>query len=316
MHHAHTYLSPAKINWFLHITGKRVDGYHNLQTVFRLIDLYDTLTFTVTDKAIGSHLPIQLVSDNPVTEQPTDNLIVKAATALLAFAKNNALFTQAQIAQLPLIDIHLDKKIPMGAGLGGGSSNGATTLMMLNTLWQLGLNKKQLCQIGASLGADVPIFIFGQDAIAEGIGEILTPITLPSQQFLLLKPDAHINTAALFQHPNLQRNCTHFDHTRLSQQRQDFCDILSPAFSNVFEPVVEALAPSVATALTYLKSLSTLTGTTPRLTGSGSCVFLPLPLTGSRHVPADMLSTWQHQAPAPSYIVKTLARGSPDRQIF
>ena len=290
--------SPAKLNLFLHIVGRRDNGYHELQSIFQLIDLYDWISFEAIEE---NQVQIEGVAEVKLEQ----NLIYRAAQYLRPHAKTPC-----------GLKISVEKNIPMGAGLGGGSSNAATTLIVLNQLWQCGLNDEQLAAYGVQLGADVPIFIFGQDAIAEGIGEILTPITLPSQQFLLLKPDAHINTAALFQHPNLQRNCTHFDHTRLSQQRQDFCDILSPAFSNVFEPVVEALAPSVATALTYLKSLSTLTGTTPRLTGSGSCVFLPLPLTGSRHVPADMLSTWQHQAPAPSYIVKTLARGSPDRQIF
>ncbi len=150
-----TQQSPAKINLFLHITGKRPDGYHNLQTVFRLIDLYDTLTFSHTDKTIGDNLPVTLSNAERVTDNPTDNLIIKAAIALLAFAKNHQILSDWQIAQLPIVDIHLDKHIPMGAGLGGGSSNCATALMTLNTLWQLGLSNEQLRLIGAKLGADV-----------------------------------------------------------------------------------------------------------------------------------------------------------------
>ena len=272
-----TQQSPAKINLFLHITGKRPDGYHNLQTVFRLIDLCDTLTFSHTDKTIGDNLPVTLTNAEHVTDNPADNLIIKAAIALLAFAKNHQILSDSQIAQLPIVDIHLDKHIPMGAGLGGGSSNCATALMTLNTLWQLGLSNEQLRLIGAKLGADVPIFIFGKDAIAEGIGEILTPIDLPAQQFLLLKPDAHISTAELFAHPLLKRDCASLSHDYLQSHCHAFTNQLTDGFTNVFEPVVCALSADVNAAMNVLMTLAATTRTTPRMTGSGSCVLLPVP---------------------------------------
>ena len=182
-----TRLSPAKINLFLHITGKRADGYHNLQTVFRLLDWGDYLQFTLTDMidtpnaaqvntsidqqaaALTQQL-ISLKGAASITDNVADNLIFKAAKALLAYV--------ISIAQLPhslhAISITLDKHLPMGAGLGGGSSNAATTLLALNELWQLNLNQDELLKIATTIGADVPIFIFGQDAIAMGIGEELT----------------------------------------------------------------------------------------------------------------------------------------------
>lgn len=294
--------SPAKINLFLHITGKRPDGYHNLQTVFRLIDLYDTINFTCTGQAIANNLPVSLANAEQITDNLTDNLIVKAAIALLAFVKSNQILNHSHIQQLPIVDIHLDKQIPMGAGLGGGSSNCATTLMTLNTIWQLGLSNQQLRAIGAKLGADVPIFIFGQDAVAEGIGEILTPIYLPQQRYLLLKPDAHINTASLFAHPLLKRDCASLSHDYLQTHSQDYTDILSPQFFNVFEPVVSALSATVDVSLQFLKILAQTTRTTPRMTGSGSCVFLPIP----DGIDSQTISQWQQSAPTAAYLVNTI----------
>lgn len=297
-----TKLAPAKINLFLHITGKRPDGYHNLQTVFRLIDLYDTLTFSVSDKPIGDNLPVTLANADSITDNPADNLIVKASVALLAFVKNQQILSLDNIKNLPTIEINLDKKIPMGAGLGGGSSDCATTLMTLNELWQLHLNKQQLQEIGAKLGADVPIFIFGQDAIAEGIGEVLTFIKLPPQRFLLLKPAAHINTKLLFGNEQLKRDCPSFSHEFLQTHREQFVDNLSENFDNVFESVVTDLTGDVKIALDYLKNLATITHTTPRMTGSGSCVLLPLPAD----IKDDSLANWQNNAPCHSFIVNTL----------
>lgn len=269
--------SPAKINLFLHIIGKRPDGYHNLQTVFRLINLYDNLTFIQNEQPIANQFPIILKNAEHISQNPADNLIVKAGLALLNFAKTHKNFSENQLNHLPIIEIILDKKIPMGAGLGGGSSNCATTLMTLNDIWQLRLTQTELCQIGATLGADVPIFIFGKDAIAEGIGDILTPIDLPKQRFLLLMPNEHINTKQLFANPNLQRDCQIFDHDFLQQHCAEYLDNLSPNFGNAFEPVVKNLSNSVNDALVYLAVLAKQTHTTPRMTGSGSCVFLPIP---------------------------------------
>lgn len=294
--------SPAKINLFLHITGKRPDGYHNLQTVFRLIDLYDTLTFTPTDQPNLDKLPVTLANAEQITDNLTDNLIVKAAIALLAFAKNNQILSESQISQLPIVAIHLEKRIPMGAGLGGGSSNCATALLALNDIWQLGLGNEQLQAVGAKLGADVPIFIFGQDAIAEGIGDLLTPINLPQQRYLLLKPNAHINTASLFAHPLLKRDCPSLSHDYLVAHSQAYTDILSPQFFNVFEPVVSALSSSVAASMHFLNVLAQTTHTTPRMTGSGSCVFLPIP----EGMDSQTLDQWQQSCPTTAYLVRTL----------
>lgn len=300
--HPITQLSPAKINLFLHITGKRPDGYHDLQTVFRLIDLYDTLTFTMSGQPIGYNLPVNLSNAHAITDNPIDNLIVKASIALLDFAKNNQRLSESDIRNLPRIDIQLDKKIPMGAGLGGGSSNCATTLIALDKIWQLGFDNQQLQTIGVKLGADVPIFIFGKDAIAEGIGEILTPIELPPQRFLLLKPDSHINTRLLFSHEQLQRNCTKFSQDFLHNHREQFSDNLSKNFCNVFEPVVTALADDVKQALVFLQSIAQVTHTTPRLTGSGSGMFLPLP----KEITDETVQQWQHQSPCASFMVQSL----------
>lgn len=296
-----TQYAPAKINLFLHITGKRPDGYHNLQTVFRLIDLYDTLTFENTYKPNLGQLPITLSNADTITDHPSDNLIVKASIALLDFVKVYQLLSEQQIHHLPIIHLSLDKQIPMGAGLGGGSSDCATTLMTLNQIWQLNLSNEQLQNIGAKLGADVPIFIFGQDAIAEGIGEILTPIDLAPQQFLLLKPNAHINTKLLFGNDKLKRDCPSFSHEFLQHYSGEFSDNLSQNFSNVFEPVVEDLSYDVKQALDYLKTLVPYNHATPRLTGSGSCVFLPI----LDRIDTATLDTWQKKAPCQSFIVHT-----------
>lgn len=296
----YTVHAPAKINLFLHITGRRADGYHNLQTVFRRISLYDTLTFTPTSQPIADKLPVNLINAETVTAQSTDNLIVKASLALLDFVKKTA--SDFNINHLPIIDIALDKKIPMGAGLGGGSSDCATTLITLNQLWQLGLSNAQLQAIGATLGADVPIFIFGKDAIGEGIGEILTPIELPPQRFLLLKPNAHINTKVLFGNAKLQRNCPSFSHDFLQGHSEQFTDNLSNDFSNVFEPVVIDLSKDIKQAFDFLQAIAKITNTTPRLTGSGSCVFLPV----GDNITDSQLSAWQQQSPCPTYVVKSL----------
>nr|WP_241878631.1 4-(cytidine 5'-diphospho)-2-C-methyl-D-erythritol kinase [Psychrobacter sp. PraFG1]UNK05168.1 4-(cytidine 5'-diphospho)-2-C-methyl-D-erythritol kinase [Psychrobacter sp. PraFG1] len=177
--------SPAKINLFLHITGKRADGYHNLQTVFRLLDWGDTLEFLVTQDSFDptapineQHLPVRLSSTVAITAQVMDNLVIKAAVALLQAWQNSAPARSSDPAvtpHLPVIEVTLNKVLPTGAGLGGGSSNAATTLIALNKLWGFHYDIEALIKIGATVGADVPIFVLGQDAIAEGIGERLTP---------------------------------------------------------------------------------------------------------------------------------------------
>ncbi len=314
-------LSPAKLNLFLHITNKRDDGYHELQTVFRLLNWGDEMRFEVSDdhfqlpsptllfeknsfleKKQREFTPIRLHCDKQLTDNPNDNLIIKSAFALIDYIARHGTTRR----QLPIIDIYLDKRIPTGAGLGGGSSNSATTLMMLNQLWQLNFSKQQLQAIGATLGADVPIFIYGQDAIAEGIGEVFTPITLNKQRFLLLMPSAHISTAQLFAHPQLQRDYTKLSTEQIIQQANDFTNNLNLPFCNVFQPVVCALSDEVTTALNYLRQFESLTNSTARMTGSGSCVFLPLPTEENKDFNQQILAKWINDAPCSAVVVDSL----------
>ena len=305
-----TRLSPAKINLFLHITGKRSDGYHDLQTVFRLLDWGDYLHFLVSDKATVidktadvDRLCRQLLllhGADRITSHLEDNLIFKAARALLAAA----IASNKLPKQLPQIKIRLDKHLPMGAGLGGGSSNAATTLMTLNEMWQFNFNRDELIKIGTKIGADVPIFIFGQDAIAMGIGEQLTAIDLPAQQYLVLTPDAHVNTAQLFVHPKLQRDIAPLTVENIQRHHDDYMQHLAAPYQNVFTPVVTSLAPAVDTALRYLQDLEKKACGIARMTGSGSTVFLPLDTS----VASDkaLLAKWIADAPCKGYIVGSL----------
>ncbi|WP_440617166.1 4-(cytidine 5'-diphospho)-2-C-methyl-D-erythritol kinase [Cysteiniphilum sp. 6C5] len=238
-----TYTSYAKINLFLHITGKRDDGYHNLQTWFQFVDLKDFLHFSLRE---DGHIKL---SANVSIGKDQDNLIYKAALALKPFAKANT-----------GINIHLDKNIPMGAGLGGGSSNAATTLIALNKLWQCQLSDGQLHKIGLSLGADVPIFLFQKAAWAEGIGEILTPKPYIEQYALIIKPQFHASTAVLFNHPKLNKSKVILDNAKT----------INPLLhENVFFEVINTLYPEVINELQNLPQANDL-----RLTGTGACFYL------------------------------------------
>ena len=305
-----TRLSPAKINLFLHITGRRADGYHNLQTVFRLLNWGDYLHFSISDKAITTidrsedvnNLCGQLLTlagAEAITASIEDNLIFKAASTLLAAAIDSNKLPE----QLPQVKVTLDKHLPMGAGLGGGSSNAATTLMTLNEIWQLSFTQNELINIGATSGADVPIFIFGQDAIAMGIGEQLTAIELPDQQYLVLTPDAHVNTTKLFAHPKLQRDIAPLSIETIKNHSNDYAQHLNTPYHNVFTPVVTSLAPAVDEALRYLQGLEQQALGTARMTGSGSAVFLPL----DANVATDkaLLEKWIEEAPCTGYIVRS-----------
>ena len=307
-----TRLSPAKINLFLHITGKRADGYHDLQTVFRLLDWGDYLHFSVIDEMTLStvnntldanelcHQLLTLSGAETITTSINDNLIFKAARALLASAiKSNKLSKQ-----LAPVQITLDKHLPMGAGLGGGSSNAATTLLVLSDIWQLNFNQNELIKIGTTIGADVPIFIFGQDAIATGIGEALTAIDLPEQQYLVLTPDAHVNTAKLFAHPKLQRDIASLSIETIKDQTNDYVQYFNKPYQNVFSPVVTSLAPAVNKALRYLQRLESQALGTARMTGSGSAVFLPL--DASVATDKALLAKWIKGAPCEGYVVRSL----------
>ncbi|WP_228293200.1 4-(cytidine 5'-diphospho)-2-C-methyl-D-erythritol kinase [Psychrobacter sp. K31L] len=307
-----TRLSPAKINLFLHITGKRADGYHDLQTVFRLLDWGDYLHFSVTDDAVIyaadseldanklCHQLLTLTGADAITASIDDNLIFKAARALLTFAIQSSRLPK----QLASVQITLDKHLPMGAGLGGGSSNAATTMLVLNEIWNLNFNQNELIRIGAKVGADVPIFIFGQDAIAMGIGEELTAIDLPEQQYLVLTPNAHVNTAKLFAHPKLQRDITPLSIETIKSQSNDYDKQLNAPYQNVFTPVVTSLAPAVDEALQYLQRLEEQALGTSRMTGSGSAVFLPLDASVAND--KALVAKWIKDAPCAGYVAGSL----------
>ena len=181
-----TYLSPAKINLFLHITSKRDDGYHNLQTIFQLLDFYDEIDFSLRDDG-----KINRISGNEDILISND-LMIKSAKKLKQYRQTNC-----------GVDIKIIKKIPAGGGLGGGSSNAATTLIALNKLWNLGLTNTELISIGKDIGADVPVFIEGRSAWAEGIGEILTPLNLPEYFYLVVSINKQISTREIFSHKAL-----------------------------------------------------------------------------------------------------------------
>lgn len=309
-----TRLSPAKINLFLHITGKRADGYHDLQTVFRLLNWGDYLHFSVIEDATLSTTDntldidklcrqlLVLTGAEAITTSLEDNLIFKAARALLVAAVQ----LEALPEQLAPVHITLDKQLPMGAGLGGGSSNAATTMLVLNDVWYLNLNRDALIKIGAKVGADVPIFIFGQDAIGMGIGEELTAIDLPDQHYFILTPDAHVNTATLFAHTKLKRDIIPISINTIQSQYADYVQTLTASYHNVFTPIVTSLAPAVAEALNYLQGLETQALGIARMTGSGSAVFLPL--DASVATDKKLLAKWIKDAPCSGYVARSMRK--------
>jgi len=234
--------APAKLNLMLHITGRRADGYHNLQTLFQFIDLCDELSFRLRD---DDQLTLEPQIDGVDFE---DNLIIKAARAL-----------QANSDKALGADIRLTKQLPMGGGLGGGSSDAATTLLALNHLWQLQLSFDQLADIGLTLGADVPVFVRGQAAFAEGVGEILTPTPeLDEPWYLVVAPQAHVNTGKIFSNKCLTRDTDPISiRTALRREGNNDC-----------QAVVSTLYPEVGKALNLLNNFSPA-----KLTGTGACIF-------------------------------------------
>jgi len=254
--------APAKLNLFLHITGRRPDGYHNLQTLFQLLDYGDRLDFEVN--ASGAIEVAPALTDVP----PEDNLIYQAATLL-----------QQTTGCTLGASIHLHKRLPMGGGLGGGSSDAATTLLALNSLWRLQLSRKQLMAIGQQLGADVPVFIFGHSAWAEGVGEQLSAVAIPAEWYLVLAPDAQISTAKIFNHQGLTRN-THPIKIRAFLERGG---------RNDCQAVVEALYPQVKKARLWLAQFAEA-----RLTGTGACLFARFASEAdARSVLEQMPAPWQ-----------------------
>ena len=253
--------APAKLNLFLHIVGRRADGYHLLQTVFQLVDLQDDIAITprtdgVVERLGGlAHVP------------PEQDLVVRAALALRAFVGRPELGATLAVT----------KRIPEGAGMGGGSSDAATTLVALNHLWGLGLRVETLAELGLALGADVPVFVHGHTAWGEGVGENLTPLALPERWFAVIHPGIAVPTGPLFQAPDLTRDSpvlTIRGSVAALQaspgEESSSGSVFGPGFRNDCEAVATRLHPPVRAALGWLQR----TGPA-RLTGTGACVFAP-----------------------------------------
>lgn len=236
--------APAKLNLFLRIPRRRPDGYHELQTLFRILEWGDTVHLRPrADGRVCRH------GDSAAGVAEADDLVVRAANLLRFSVKT----TRG-------VDIRVEKRIPAGAGFGGGSSDAATVLRALDRLWALDLGEDRLAGLGLRLGADVPVFVRGQNAWAEGVGELLTPVTLPPAWYLLVDPGVHAATAALFQAPELTRNAA----------PATIADFVSGAgLGNAFEPVLRRREPAVEAVFEALARVGT-----PRLTGSGSGCFV------------------------------------------
>jgi len=300
-----TLRSPAKINRFLHICGRREDGYHNLQTVFQFLDLADLMHFKARDD--------EQIHLTPVFEglAPSDNLIVRAARLLQNYALENGLATCSLGA-----DIHIEKFLPMGGGIGGGSSNAATSLLALNQLWGLFISHEKLAELGLQLGADVPIFIHGHSAWAEGVGEHIQPIKLDESWAILAVPDCHVSTAEIFSHSSLTRDskiktiAAFLEQGALRSVSQDNENAGNAAvikqkdlqksfelkaqeqvsegeFKNDCEALVRKLYPKVDKAINLLSQFGKA-----QMTGTGACAFV---LLDSKQDAQAALSSLQNQ---------------------
>lgn len=254
--------SPAKLNLFLYITGQRPNGYHELQTLFQFLDYGDTLTITATNTSA--------ITINPAIEgvNTEDNLIYRAADAL----------RQATGTTFGA-HIEINKILPMGGGLGGGSSNAATTLVALNYLWQTQLDLNELADIGLALGADVPVFVKGLSAFAEGVGEKLQPATPKEKWFLVTKPNVSIATVDIFTHPDLIRNT----------EKRSLEALLAGVYENDCEKIVRRLHPEVDKAVSWLLEYAP-----SRLTGTGACVFAEFSSQQEADAILKKLPNWLH----------------------
>lgn len=251
------FLAPAKINLFLHIIGQRADGYHLLQTVFRLLDYYDTIHLKPT--ANGAIKRVNEVAGVPEAQ----DLCIRAAKLLQQHT--NCSFG---------VEMYVDKNIPMGAGLGGGSSDAATILLALNRLWQLNLSRAELLALGLKLGADVPFFIYGTNAWAEGVGEQLQPINLREAYYVVLTPDAHVSTAQIFANKQLTKDAipktmSGFSGMANLSTENSANGNVKAEFTNHLEKVVCNNYPAVSECLAWLKQFGDA-----RMSGSGASVFL------------------------------------------
>ena len=265
-------LSPAKLNLFLHITGRRADGYHNIQTLFQLLDYGDRLHFSVRN---DGEITLSLALPNVAFE---DNLIIKAVRLL----KNRSNRDLNNVG----VDIQLEKRLPMGGGIGGGSSNAATTLVALNHLWQCELSLQELLTLGLQLGADVPVFINAQTAWAEGVGEHLQAIELPDNWFLVAQPACQVSTQAVFSHKDLTRDTPAIKVAAFLEQ----------GGRNDCQALVRRLYPPVDEALSALERVSQ----TARMTGTGACVFAQF---------ATAVEAQMAQASLPKHLSNFVAQG-------
>ncbi|MEI7431041.1 MAG: 4-(cytidine 5'-diphospho)-2-C-methyl-D-erythritol kinase [Betaproteobacteria bacterium] len=253
------YPAPAKLNLFLHVVGRRPDGYHLLQTLFCLIDHGDSLHFSLRDDG-------QISLANPLPGvAPESDLTVRAARLL-----------QAETGCRQGVEIAVEKRLPMGGGLGGGSSDAATVLLALNHLWKLGLSRQRLQELGLTLGADVPVFVFGRNAFAEGVGENLQPVDLPPAWYVVLEPPVQVPTAAIFTAPELRRDTP----------PMQVSDWMPGAGHNDLEAVAISHFPVVGEYLDWLGSFAEA-----RMSGSGACVFAAFP-------DLDAAQAVLHQRPA------------------
>ncbi|MGE0312069.1 MAG: 4-(cytidine 5'-diphospho)-2-C-methyl-D-erythritol kinase [Lautropia sp.] len=285
--------APAKLNLFLHVTGRRADGYHLLETVFRFVDLADHIVLSRRDDGL-------IVREGGLDEvAPEDDLVVRAAHAL----------REATGCRLGAT-IALDKRIPAGAGLGGGSSDAATVLLGLNRLWRLGLTRDRLMAIGVRLGADVPVFVFGRNAYATGIGEVLAPVPLPPQWFVLAMPSVAVSTASVFGAPDLTRNTEPITLAGFSSQVANG-GATALVGRNDLEPVVFARQPAVREAHRLLEMAATREAPSgvgvaglgkdvrhpvrARMTGSGACVFAVADSESRAHAIADAFTALESE---------------------
>ncbi len=265
-----TLLAPAKINLFLHITGRRADGYHLLQTLFQLLDYGDQLSFKQRDDSTITLNPV-----HPVIAKK-DNLVYRAAKVLQKTVQQQ---TKHAVLANYGADININKRLPLGGGLGGGSSDAATTLIGLNRLWQLNYSREQLATIGLELGADVPVFIHGRTAWAEGIGENLSPVDMPEHWYLILAPNCEVSTATIFSHEELTRDARAITIRAFLEQ----------GGKNACQPIAEKLYPEVKTARKWLEQYANV-----QMTGTGACIFASFEREEqARQILADVPQRWQ-----------------------
>lgn len=266
--------APAKLNRMLHITRRREDGYHELQTLFQLVDIGDTIGFTPRD---DNRILLNEGIDDIAHD---DNLVVRAARLLQTTTENPR-----------GVSLSIEKRLPMGGGLGGGSSNAATVLLGLNRLWQLNASIDQLAALGLQLGADVPVFVKGHSAWAEGVGEKLTIVTLDTPWFVIIHPGVNVSTAAVFQDPELTRNTPPITMARALQGG-------ASTWRNDCEAVVKKRYPPISAALDWLNCFAP-----SQLTGTGACVFAAFEThEAAKQIARDASQHW------PTWVAKGLNR--------